>query len=74
MRERHPKMNGYSNAGRLAALAERTAKAEERMAARLARSDEDQIHLLNQRPGCAVRERAKIARRLGMLVREKETA
>ena len=60
MRQTHPKTNGYSNVVRLASLEKRRAEADERNAARAARSTNDQIALLNRRPGLASKERERL--------------
>lgn len=63
MRERHPKTNGYSNSVRLASLWLRHVAAEERGAARGKRSIEEQLRLLDSRPGTSTRERARLMER-----------
>lgn len=64
MRPPNPKVNGYKNAGRLAALNKRRERAKELLAARDERSDMEQLITLEKRPGRAARERDRLWARI----------
>ena len=55
-----PKVNGYHNEGRIALMETRRNEAESRNIERARRTADEQLHLLEMRPGNSLRERARL--------------
>ena len=60
MRQPNPKTNGYKNKGRLARLFIRQIRAQQLLALRAERTDEQQWAILGSRPGMAQKEHDRL--------------
>lgn len=69
MRQPNPKINGYKNKGRLSRLYIRQIRAQQLLELRAGRTDEEQLIVLDHRPGRSAKECARLWLRIDPVAR-----